>query len=212
MALHSQLVALIGTYGLWVVGLAVGLESTGIPLPGETTLIAAAVYAGSTGRLNVVSIIAVATLGAVVGDNVGFWIGRRFGYRWFVHHQSLLHLTPHRLKLGQYLFVRHGGKVVFWGRFVAILRTLAALLAGVNCMDWRRFLLFNASGGIVWASLYGAAGYIFGRELPELLARIGAWLGLLAVCLTLVGLWLVRRHEQQWVDQAERAIPGPLRP
>jgi membrane protein DedA with SNARE-associated domain len=211
VALHTQLVHLIGSYGVWVVGLVIGLESTGIPLPGETTLIAAAVYAGSTERLNIASIIIVAALGAVVGDNVGFWIGRRFGYHWFVRHQSLLHLTPRRLKLGQYLFQRHGGKVVFWGRFVAVLRTLAALLAGINCMDWKRFLLFNAAGGVVWASVYGAAGYMFGRELPELLEKIGAWLGVLAVCLTLAGLWLVRNHEQQWEDEAERALPGPLR-
>src|SRR5689334_19326894 len=122
----------------------------GLPVPGETTLVTAAIYAATTGRLNIWLVIAAAATGAIVGDSVGFWIGRAFGHRLLLKYGSLLRLTPRRIKLGQYLFQRHGGKVVFFGRFLALLRALAALMAGINYMDWRRFLLFNVTGGIAW--------------------------------------------------------------
>jgi membrane protein DedA with SNARE-associated domain len=145
----STLTNAIATYGAWIVGGAVAIESMGIPVPGETMLVTAAVYAGTTGKLNVAHVVLAAIIGAIAGDNAGFWIGRTVGFRWVVRHRSRLRLTTRRLKLGQYLFMRHGGKVVFFGRFVAVLRALAAVLAGINCMTWGRFLLFNALGGIV---------------------------------------------------------------
>ena len=139
MPFDSTLTNAIGTYGAWVVGSAVAVESMGLPVPGETMLVAAALYAGSTGELNIAHVVLAAMIGAIVGDNAGFWIGRTIGVRWVVRHRSRLQLTIRRLKLGQYLFLRHGGKVVFFGRFVAVLRVLAALLAGLNCMNWWLF-------------------------------------------------------------------------
>ena len=210
MSFENHIGHLVSTYGLSVVAVVIGLESAGLPLPGETTLVAAALYAGTTGRLNVALVVVAAAAGAIVGDNIGYWIGRRFGYPLIFRHQSTLHLTQRRLKLGQYLFHRHGGKVVFFGRFVAILRALAGLLAGVNCMEWRRFLLFNATGGIFWATLYGYGAYLFGRKLTNTLTSVGFLLGGIAALLVIVGLIVVRKHEKRWADAAERALPGPL--
>lgn len=117
-----------------------------LPLPGEATLIAAAVYAGKTHHLNIWGVIAAGAAGAILGDNIGFWVGREIGYRLLLRYGHYVYLTDARIKLGQYLFLRHGGKIVFFGRFVAMLRAFTALLAGANNMSWPRFLLFNAAG------------------------------------------------------------------
>jgi membrane protein DedA with SNARE-associated domain len=114
-----------------------GFMVMGLPLPGESALVLAALYASRHDQ-NISGVEAAAATGAVLGDNIGYWVGREFGYR---------------LLLRQYLFLRHGGMVVFFGRFVAFLRVLAAFLAGVNRMDWGRFLLANE--GILWASVVG---------------------------------------------------------
>ena len=205
-------VSLISSYGYWAVAGIVALESMGLPLPGETTLIAAAAYAGTTHRLGIAPVVIAATAGAIVGDNLGFWIGRSFGYRLLLRYGHYLRITERRVKLGQYLFLRHGGKVVFFGRFVAVLRALSAFLAGANRMPWSPFLLWNAAGGAVWATLYGLAAYLFGRQVHRLLGGVG--LAMLAVVLVLgaVGVVFLRRHESRLEDEAERALPGPLRP
>jgi len=206
---ESTLTNVIATYGAWIVGGTVAVESMGIPVPGETMLVTAAVYAGTTGELSIAHVVLAAIVGAIAGDNAGFWIGRTVGFRWVVRHRSRLRLTTRRLKLGQYLFLRHGGKVVFFGRFVAVLRALAALLAGINCMTWGRFLLFNALGGIVWASAYGLGAYAFGERLVRALSRVGV-LGIAAAAAVVVALLVARRFERRLEDTAERALPGPL--
>lgn len=200
---------LISTHGYGVVGAIVALESMGLPMPGETALISAAIYAGTTHDLDIALVIGAAAIGAIVGDNLGFWIGRRFGYRLLVRYGRLLRLTPQRLKLGQYLFHRHGGKVVFFGRFIALLRTLSALIAGVNWMPGWRFLCFNAAGGIAWAATVGLAAYMLGERVegirgPLAIAGVG-----LAAATALIGVWFVRRHEAELAIAAEQALPGP---
>src|SRR4051812_7370386 len=114
VTLDSTVIDAIAAYGAWVVGATIAIESMGIPVPGETMLITAAVYAGTTGKLSITSVIVAATAGAIVGDNLGFWIGRTAGLRWVMRHRRKLRVTPRRLKAGQYLFLRHGGKVVFF--------------------------------------------------------------------------------------------------
>jgi membrane protein DedA with SNARE-associated domain len=106
-------------------------ESSGIPLPGETALVSAAIYAGNTHSLDIGFLILVAAAAAVVGDNLGFWVGRELGFRVLVRYGRYLGLDEARLKLGQYLFLRHGGKIVFLGRFVAVLRAFAAVLHNI---------------------------------------------------------------------------------
>ena len=213
MVADGQLQHLIATYGAWLVGGVVGIESMGVPLPGETTLVTAALYAGTTGRLSITSVLLAAAAGAVVGDNIGFWIGRTFGYRWVVRHQSTFRMTPRRLKLGQYLFLRHGGKVVFFGRFIAVLRAFAALLAGLNRMPWRRFLVFNMAGAIVWAAAYGGGAYAFGDRLTNVLGETGILLSAAAAALVVIGFLLARKYEQRLSEEAERnsALTTPKR-
>ncbi len=205
-------VSLISSYGYWALAGVVALESMGLPVPGETTLIAAAAYAGSTHRLSIALVVVAAAAGAILGDNLGFWIGRGFGYRLLLRYGRYLRLSTPRVKLGQYLFQRHGGTVVFFGRFVAVLRALAAFLAGTNRMSWSPFLLFNAAGGVVWATLYGLAAYLFGRQVHRLLGGTGLVMLVLAIGLVAAGLVVLRRHEQRLEAEAERALPGPLQP
>jgi len=201
---------LLAHAGYGAVMLAVGIESVGIPFPGETTLIAAAAYAGSTHKLNVVFVVAAAAAGAIIGDNIGFWIGREIGLRLLLRYGKYIRMTERRIKLGQYLFQRYGGAVVFFGRFVAVLRALAAFLAGTNRMSWPRFLVFNAAGGIVWSSAYGFGAYALGTQIHRLAGPVGIALGAVALVLIVCAIVFVHRHEHQLEDEAERALPGPI--
>jgi membrane protein DedA with SNARE-associated domain len=208
--LTSHLTYLLTTYGYWAVLAFVCIESTGLPFPGETMLLFAAVYTGSTHQLSLPLVIIAAASGAILGDNLGFWIGRKGGYRLLRRYGPTLHLNERKLKLGQYLFMKHGGKVVFFGRFVAVLRVWAAFLAGTNRMRWTAFLLFNALGGIAWATLYGLGGYLLGDNIHRLtgpVAIITVALAALAIAALLI---YVRRHEQQLEAEAERALPDSL--
>src|SRR5579875_3332310 len=164
---------LIAHYGYFAVFGFVALESAGIPLPGESILVSAAIFAGTKHGLNIAGIITAAAAGAIFGDNIGFWIGREIGLRLLLRYGRYIRLDESKLKLGQYLFLRHGGKVVFFGRFVAVLRAFAALLAGISCMDWPRFFAFNMAGGIVWTVIYSTAGFYFGKAVHELLGTLG---------------------------------------
>ena len=143
----------LATYGYWAVFFFVAIESIGIPFPGETMLLVAAIDAGTTHQLSIVLVIAAATCGAIVGDNIGFWVGREGGYRVLRRYGRYIGFDERKLKVGIYLFRKHGGKVVFFGRFVAVLRAWAAFLAGVNRMPWGRFLLFNALGDLCKSAL-----------------------------------------------------------
>jgi membrane protein DedA with SNARE-associated domain len=201
---------LVATYGYPGVGVLVGLESVGIPLPGETVLIAAATYAGATHRLSVWGIWAVAVCGAVLGDNLGFWIGKTGGYRLLRRYGHYLRIGEPQLKVARYLFDRHGPKVVFFGRFVSVLRTFAAFLAGTARMRWRRFLPYNFAGAVVWAGLYTFAAYGAGKTLNRLSSTLNWIVGAVAVVVIVVTVLVVRRRVGKLVETAEAAYPGPL--
>lgn len=206
----ERLPDLVATYGYFAIFVVIMLESAGIPLPGETILIVGAVLAGSDKGLNIYAVIATAAAAAILGDNIGYWVGRRWGLGLLLRYGHLVRLDQRKLKLGQYLFMRHGGKIVFIGRFVALLRVFAALLAGANNYDVRKFLIWNALGGIVWANVFGAAGYFFGRQVEHFLGPIG--LAVLAGAL-IAGfvMWrFYRVHEERLTLEAEKALPGPL--
>ncbi|RBP11914.1 membrane protein DedA with SNARE-associated domain [Roseiarcus fermentans] len=209
MDVFHTLQAYLASYGYLAVFVIVGLESAGVPMPGETVLVAAAILAGQ-GKMQIVGVVGAAAGGAILGDNCGYWIGREFGfpiaYRW----GGWVRLDERRLKLGQYLFLRHGGKIVFFGRFVAFLRAFAAFLAGVNHFDWERFFLCNAAGGLVWASIFGAGGFWLGRAFEAYAKPVGLAALAAAVVAFVVGGRFVRHHERQLEDEAERAFPGPL--
>src|ERR1700759_3168530 len=200
--------AWLESYGYLVVFLLVMLESIGLPVPGETALIAAALYAGTTHKLEIWAIVAAAA--AIIGDNIGYSIGRYGGARLLLRYGHKIHLHEGRLKIGIWLFRRHGGKVVFWGRFVSILRTWAAFLAGANHMEWRRFLFFNAAGGIVWAPLYGVVYYVFGATLSKLSTTIDVTIGIGSAALLIVFVVWTRRKEGELQRRAEREIEGSV--
>lgn len=206
----QDLTYLLNTYGYLAVLVFVAIESTGIPFPGETMLLVAAIYAGTTHRLTIYWVIAAAAIGAIVGDNLGFWIGREGGYRLLRRYGPYIRLDERKLKLGLYLFRRHGGKVVFFGRFVAVLRAWAAFLAGTNRMPWKPFLLFNALGGILWATFYGLAGYFLGDAVHKLTRPIGTITIILAILIIIAFVFFLRRNESRLEDEAEKALPGPL--
>src|SRR5207253_7156792 len=159
---------LLATYGYLVVFLFIGIESLGVPFPGETMLITAAVYAGATHNLALPGVILAAIAGAIIGDNIGFGIGWFGGYRLLRRYGRYIRLDEAKLKVGRYIFMLHGGKVVFFGRFVSVLRAYAAFLAGTNRMHWRRFLAYNAAGGIVWAASWGTVAYLLGSQINRL--------------------------------------------
>jgi membrane protein DedA with SNARE-associated domain len=196
---------LLASYGYWAVLVVVMLESAGIPLPGETILVSAAIYAGTTHKMQIEWVIAAAAFGAIMGDNIGFWAGREFGRYVVDRFGSYVGLDERRMKLGQYLFDRHGGKIVFFGRFVAFLRAFAALLAGINRFPPLRFFAFNAAGGIVWASLFGLGGYFLGESIHRIAGPIG-WVGLAgAVIACVIGWRLFKMHEERFLAEAETA-------
>ncbi|MDR0359815.1 MAG: DedA family protein [bacterium] len=201
---------LLASFGYWAVLLLVGIESMGIPVPGESTLIAAGLYAGATHHLQIGLVITAAATGAILGDNLGFVIGHWGGYRLLLRYGPYVHLDERRVKVARYLFLRHGGKVVFFGRFVSILRAYAAFLAGTTRMSWPRFLFFNAAGGIVWAAGWGLAAYYLGRELERLSRPVDIAFGIAGVIAIVALLLFFRRNERRLEVEAERAFPGPL--
>lgn len=201
---------LLSQYGYAAVFVFVMIESFGIPFPGETMVIAAALYAGTTHRLVVWLIWAAAAGGAIVGDNIGFAVGHWGGYRLLRRYGSKIRLDERKLKVGRLIFDRHGGKVVFFGRFVSVLRTYAAFLAGTNRMRYWEFLAFNAAGGIVWAGIYAVGFYYVGSSLTSVRGPVDYGLGVAAAVIVVGFVIWTRRNEKRLEDEAERAYPGPL--
>jgi membrane protein DedA with SNARE-associated domain/membrane-associated phospholipid phosphatase len=204
---------LLETYGYFAVMLLVGLESLGLPLPGETALLTASAYAAA-GHLSLAGVIAAAAVGAALGDAAAYWIGRTGGLALVRRYGRLFRVNDAKLERAQQFFKEHGGKTVFFGRFVSLLRMLAALLAGVTKMPYARFSFFNVTGGICWAVLVGSLGYAFGRNLPQLehaVGRAGALVVLLVallVSLILAGRWVVNNGAEirAWVTRLTRQI------
>jgi membrane protein DedA with SNARE-associated domain len=209
MDLAQHLHGAIATYGYLAIFLIVAMESAGIPMPGETVLITAAILAGQ-GTLRIYGVIGAAAAGAIIGDNCGYWVGREFGFPLLYRYGHYIHLDERRLKLGQYLFLKHGGKVVFFGRFVAVLRAFAAFLAGVNRYNWEEFFLYNAAGGIVWATIFGLGGFWLGRAFEHYARPVAVAALIAAVIGAVLAARFIRYHEQALEDEAERALPGPL--
>ena len=194
---EHQIQHLLHQYGYGLVGVMVGLEATGLPLPGESIIIAAALFAATTHELSIPLVVAAAAAGAILGDNLGYLIGRGIGYRVLQRYGRYVFLTPERLAVGRHLFERHGGLVVLFGRFVAILRTLTALLAGANRMDWRTFLFWNAVGGVAWSSLYGFGAYALGKQVEHLQGPAAIVAGVVAVFGVGGVIWYSRRKEKE---------------
>jgi membrane protein DedA with SNARE-associated domain len=201
---------LVHEYGLIVVASVIALESIGLPVPGESVLIIAGIFAGKH-DLSIVEVVLTASGAAIVGQMIGYVIGREFGYWLLLRYGPYLRITEARIKLGEYLFLRHGGKIIIVARFVPLLRALAGILAGANRMPWRQFMLANVVGALVWSAFFGFAAYMFGREIERLAGPMVIAIGVAAVIAIAIGANFVGRHEAQLVEEAERALPGPLK-
>jgi membrane protein DedA with SNARE-associated domain len=167
----------------------VGAEASGIPLPGETALITSSVLA-SDGDLAIEIVIAIAAAAAIVGDNIGYLIGARYGRRLLTRPGRTQQRRLDALTRGNALMERHGAKAVFFGRWIAGLRIWASWLAGMTTMPWRSFLLWNALGGITWALWFGLFGYFGGEAAAHLVARAGLGVAIVVVS-GLAATWVV---------------------
>lgn len=185
----------------------VGLESLDLPLPSETALVAAAIYAGSTGQLSIISVLIAALVGAVIGDSFGYLIGRSLGWPFLLRYGRRIGLTGERLRIGRMLFSRHGGTVVFAGRFVAFLRVLAASLAGASGMAWPRFLLFDSTGAAAWISVFGGSAYLLGTQAHRLLGPLGLLVLTAGGAGVAIAIALVRREEARLRAEASFVQP-----
>jgi membrane protein DedA with SNARE-associated domain len=189
----------VTNHGLPLLFLAVMIESFGIPVPGETALIAFGVLAAE-GHYSIAEVIAVAALGAIVGDNLGYWlIGRLGGRALFRRWRWLNRYSDRVLPPAEAFMARHGGAAVFFGRFIAILRYTIAWVAGLTRMRWWRFLFWNATGGIVWATAVGLAAYYGGKAVADTIARYGLYAGI-AVAIAIVVGWIGLRLARKRVE------------
>jgi len=183
-------------YGLVFVFGIVCLESAGLWLPGETALIAAGVYA-SKGHLSISGVIAVATAGAILGDNIGYWLGREGGRRLLYRYAWLARFADRVIPTAERFFARHGGKAVFLARFFGGVRVTGAWMAGITRMPWWRFLFWNAAGGITWAVGVGLVAFYAGKAAADAIARYGVYGAVVLVVVlaaALVGLHMWRRR------------------
>jgi membrane-associated protein len=200
----ASLLNVAHTVGYPLLFLLVMAETGGVPVPGETSLITGAVLA-SQGRLDIFLVIVIAASAAIIGDNLGYLIGRKGG-RWLLVRPGAFHRQRLRvLEMGEPFFERHGPKAVFFGRFVLGLRVWASWLAGATRMPWRSFLLWNALGGILWATAIGVIAYVLGRTAGNVAEAFGYY-GLAALVLAVVALLVARRrHRRRGAEQQQRA-------
>ncbi|HEY1753510.1 MAG TPA: DedA family protein [Caulobacteraceae bacterium] len=203
-----QLVPLVASYGYAAVFTLLFIESIGIPVPGEGILIAGALFAARTHRLEIAGVLAVGALAAFAGTCVGYLVGRSAGLPLLARYGGYVGLTAPRQRLGQYLFLRHGAKIVFLGRFVAFLRAFEGLLAGVNRMQWSRFVLYNAVGAVAWTGIVGLGAYVFGRTFLHVSRPLGLALIALAVVGFIAALVYARHAEAALQSHADAAILG----
>ena len=188
--------SLVHHYGLIALFVVVMLESGGVPLPGETALVAAAIFA-SQGKLSIAEVIAVAAAAAIVGDNLGYWAGRTGGRKLLQRYGPLRRWSEWGLPWSERFFERHGSKTIFFARFFSVLRVTAAWLAGISRMHWWTFFLWNAAGGICWAILVGLVAFYVGHAAADAIGHYGllggaALVVLLALVLGALHLWRKR--------------------
>jgi membrane protein DedA with SNARE-associated domain len=178
----------------------VAAESFGLPVPGETALIACGVGA-SQGDLSIVAVIVVAAAAAIIGDNLGYWAARQGGRKLLYRYRLTRRYAKRYLPAGERFFAKHGGKAVFLGRFVAVLRVTAAWCAGLARMHWWSFLGWNAAGGIVWATLIGLLAYFLGEAVARLIGPFGLLAAGGVVVLAALGFFIARRLERRVMDE-----------
>jgi membrane protein DedA with SNARE-associated domain len=186
------------SYGYWTVFFGVMLENAGLPVPGETILLAAGFFAASDGRFMLPLVMLVAATGAVIGDNIGFAVGHHYGRGFLLRYGKFVFLTPRRLVHINNFFEKHGEKTILVARFITGLRVFAAIFAGASAMRWRVFVVYNIAGAILWAVVITTLGYLFGNSWPLLekwVGRSGVFMLLAGVAVAAI-LWRVRAHRK----------------
>jgi membrane protein DedA with SNARE-associated domain len=184
-------------YGYWAVGAALLLENAGLPVPGETILLLASFLAYSEHKLGLPYIILVGICAATLGDNLGFAVGFYGGRRLLERYQKTLHIRPDVIARGEELFARYGSATIFVARFIAGMRIIAGPLAGVLRMPWRKFVLFNLLGAVVWVTAIAGVGYLFGKHWEALVEVVqDANIAIAIVVVVFVGLWWWRRRRR----------------
>ncbi len=189
----GTLAPVLDHYGYLAVAGLIMLEDFGVPVPGETVLIAAAVYAGA-GRLSIIVVVLIAVAAAVFGDNIGYAIGRFGGRRLVERFGRYLLITPQRLDTAERFFSRHGGKVVTIARFVEGLRQANGIIAGTTGMRWRRFLAFNVLGAALWVGIWASLGGLAGAHLGAIYDQISRYQRYALAALGLFVIFLIVWH------------------
>ena len=197
----------IATYGVWLVAGFIALETIGAPLPAEAALMAAGFFAARTHDLDIRLLIAVGSISAILGNAVGYWIGRRFGSQLLMRYGNRLGLTQGRIRIGQWLFVRYGGRFVFIARFLPFLRNMAAILAGTNSMPQPVFYFASGTAAVAWVMCYSLAAFSFGETFTDLASPAAVVLGLVAVLIIFAVPTLVLRYEGRLLAKAECELP-----
>jgi membrane protein DedA with SNARE-associated domain len=193
----------VSIYGVWLVAAFIALESVGIPLPAEASLIAAGFFAARNHNVSISLLIGASVLAALSGEFAGFWIGRKLGYRLLNKHGSRIGLTDGRLRIGRLLFARYGGRFVFAARFLPILRNMAAVLAGSSSMAQQDFYFASGSAAVAWIMCYGFGAYLFGETFTDLASPVAVLLGLAALLVVFAVPALVVRYETSLLAQTE---------
>ena len=200
----DSLLSLLHRWGYGLIFLAMLLENAGVPLPGETITLLGG-YAAGNGELELAGVIAAASAGAILGDNIGYWIGRRAGWPVLLRLGGLLRRTPAQMEDLRARFLRHAGLSVFLGRFVAVLRVIAGPMAGAVAMPYRRFLLCNSAGALLWSATMVSLAWLGGRWIPldQMLRGVVEFgFGALVLVLLLVGVpKLIERIERRQLDR-----------
>src|SRR3569833_1040512 len=199
---------ILDRWGYLAVAGMIGVESFGVPAPGQTIMVAAAIYAG-WGRLNIFGVAAIAFIAAVMGDNIGYWIGVRGGRKVAHKYGKYIFLTPERLERAERFFARRGNRIVLVARFIDGIRQFNCVIAGITAMPWRTFLLYNAIGAFLWVGWWTTIAYVLGTLLVEIFDHVFKYFCLVFVVFVVVfGVyaWLHIRHIRR---RRARQAAGP---
>jgi len=202
MDVHELLRKYFAEYGYWTVAVILLLENAGIPLPGETTLLFAAFLAFSEHRLTLWGIIIVGVIACTIGDNLGYWIGYRGGRPLLDRQRRIFRISEEHLRKGEQFFARYGSVTVLFARFVFGMRIIAGPLAGVLKMPWKKFVLFNFLGAVLWVSVVASLGYFFGSRWEWLMTELEEFQIVLAAIAVGALLFLWRRERRKRVARA----------
>jgi len=202
---------ILDKWGYLSVAAFIGVESFGVPAPGQTIMVAAAIYAGA-GRLNIYGVAAIAFVAAVLGDNVGYWIGVRGGRKAVHRFGKYIFITPERLERAEKFFARRGNRIVLVARFIDGLRQLNGVIAGITAMPWRTFLIYNTVGAAIWVGWWTTVAYLLGTHLVEIIEsahRYKWWATVVVVAAIGTYVWLHMRHIRRRRARAAGLTPTP---